>query len=481
MKKRNSILLVSLLATLVGCSYFEGITLPNLSSGYGSLVNPSSNNSSSSTINSSTINSSTIIDKPYVYDSPLQNVLSLDPDFEVGLPSTGDVKVLVIPVEIGNNKFSDDDLEKINLAFNGTSQDTGFESVSSYYYKSSKGKLKIDAEISPVFKTGKSQSYYELRYNSGYDIDCEIIDNAMPLLDDLYDFSEFDYNRDSYIDAIYLIYSCDYSVSDSSPFWAWCYEHNGSKKKYDKVEPGYFVWASFDFFNDPIGEYHSININAETIIHETGHLFGLDDYYDYDEGVGPDGGLGGAAMMDCNVGDQDSFSKLLLGWANATTVTEEGTYTLNPSESSNECLIIPLRENKNSFFGEYLLIDYYTPTGLNKTQAGNYGLFTRKGVRIYHVDARIDSNIGSQKNLNGYYTIFSFNNSDTKHKLIKMIEADKNNSIAKTGLASNNDLFSYGSKLDQIYNYDNELFNYTIKVTSIEETATITVTKNEEK
>lgn len=470
--KRKNLLLIPLLATLVGCSYFEDFFSTISSSGYGSLVSIQSSTTSSS--------SSSII-SPYKNESPLQEAMYNDKSFEVGLPSTGDVKVLVIPVEIGNKTFSTEDLEKINLAFNGTSEETGFESVSSYYYKTSKGKLKIDAEISPVFQTGKTESYYELLFNRGKDVDCEILDNVLPLLDPYYDFSEFDYNKDSYIDGIYLIYSCDYSLDDNSPYWAWCYENTKSNATYDNIKSGYFVWASISFLDDLIAEHKQIKVNAETIIHETGHLFGLDDYYDYDEAVGPDGGLGGAAMMDSNVGDHDSLSKLLLGWANPTFFKGEGTYTLNPSESSNECLIIPLRENENDILGEYLLIDYFTPTGLNDLQAGSYGLFSKKGVRIYHVDARIDPNVGKPKNPTGYYSIFSFNNSDTNYKLISMIEADKNNSIARTGVASNYDLFVNGSFLNNIRNHDNELFDYTIKVTAIGDTATILITKNEEK
>ena len=471
MKRKNLILVLSILASLTGCSYFEGFFSSFINSGYGTL--------SQHHITSSSSSSTTVT--PYENESPLHEVLSKDEDFQVALPTTGDVKVLVIPVEIGSSTFSTEDLDKINLAFNGTSEETGYESVSSYYYKTSKGKLKIEAEISPVFQTGKSKGYYEVLYNNGKDVDCEILDNALPLLDELYDFSQFDYNKDSYIDGIYLIYSCDYSLSETSPFWAWCYEHTKNTNKYDNVEPRYFVWASKDFLYDPVNERKKINVNAETIIHETGHLFGLDDYYDYDTSAGPDGGLGGAAMMDSNVGDQDSFSKLLLGWSNPTYIYGEGTYTISPSESSNECLIIPLRNNENEVFGEYLLIDYYTPTGLNEMQAGNFGLFSKKGVRIYHIDARIDSNLGSPKNLNGYYSIFSFNNSDTQHKLIRMLEADNNKSIERTGIASNYDLFTPGHSLSTIYNYDDVMYENIITIVSVGDYATIKITKKEEK
>lgn len=469
MKKRNILFILPFLVALTNCSYIEGIIGNSQNSNYGSLVinSSSSKNSSQSTIRT-----------PYKNISPLQKVIEKDDDLKVGLPSSGDVKVLVIPVEIGNDKFTNEDLNKIELAFNGTSEETGYESVSSYYRKCSQGKLNIEATVTPAYNTGMSKSYYESAFRFGKDVDCEILDNALSLLDDLYDLNEYDYNNDSYIDGIYLIYSCDYSMDESSPFWAWCYDYSNNKNEYDNKKTNLFVWASIHFLNDAPNEKTSIPINAETLIHETGHLFGLDDYYDYDEFKGPDGGLGGAAMMDSNVGDQDSFSKALLGWSNHTIVKDEGTYTLRPNESSNDCLIIPLRNNEDNILGEYLLIDYYTPTGLNAMQAGHYGLFSTNGVRIFHVDARIDPNIGNPKNLDGYYTLFSFNNSDTNYKLIEMIERDNNNSIKKTGLASNNDLFIAGSSLNYIYNHDNYKYDFTIKITSMKENAIISITKN---
>ena len=337
----------------------------------------------------------------------------------------------------------------------------------------------MEAVITPIFDTGKTQAYYELAYSTGKDIDRDILNNALLLLDDYYDLSMFDYNKDSYIDGIYLIYSCDYSTETTSPWWAWCYDYVKNTNTYDGTKTNLFVWASISFLDDPLNERTRINVNAETLIHETGHLFYLDDYYDYDDSKGPKGGLGGAAMMDSNVGDHDSLSKLLLGWANFTIVEEEGTYTLNPSESSNDCLIIPLRDNENDILGEYLLIDYYTPTGLNKLQAGHYGLFSKSGVRIYHVDARIDSNIGYPKNISGYYTIFSYNNSDTEHKLIDMIEFDNNNSIAYTDYASNSDLFPSNTSLMSYYNYDGEKLGYTISIGRLGDSVKITVTKKE--
>jgi len=470
MKKRNILLSLLFLSLITGCSYFEAF-LGSTDSSYGSFVTNSSSSSGSS---------SSSTQKEYVNESPLHEKLYKNDDFNVGLPSTGDVRVLVVPIEIGNDTFTDEDLNNLNLAFNGTSEETGWESVNSYYNKVSKGKLNIEADITPVYSTGKSKAYYEAMYLRGKDPEYDLLKNILPALEEMYDLSNYDFNKDGYIDSIYLIYSCDYSMSDSSPYWAWCYEYFTDKPEYyDGVEADYYVWASIDFLYDPIAD-KNIKVNAETIIHETGHLFGLDDYYDYDEFKGPDGGVGGAAMMDCNVGDHDSFSKILMGWATPTIVNETGLYTIKPSNTSNDCLLIPLRESDDIIFSEYLIIDLYTPDGINEVHAGNYGLFDKAGVRIYHIDARIDPNLGSPQNELGYYTIFSFNNSDTKYKIIDLIEADNNNSISKLGYASNSDLFEIGDSLKNVKNHDGETSNYEIRITfANSEKATIRIVKNE--
>src|SRR5690606_38532929 len=93
--------------------------------------------------------------------SPRQSVN----DYEVdkfgmsGLPSTGSFDVLVVPVEIQGAPFELNYLSKLNTVFNGTSEDTGWESVSSYYYKSSFGKLDLTFDVVPKYVTTHNKAY----------------------------------------------------------------------------------------------------------------------------------------------------------------------------------------------------------------------------------------------------------------------------------------------------------------------------------
>ena len=68
---------------------------------------------------------------------------------------------LVIPVEIVNSPFPDDYQQILNLIFNGSSIETGWESVSTYYYKSSYGQLNMSFEIADKYMTQYDATYYE--------------------------------------------------------------------------------------------------------------------------------------------------------------------------------------------------------------------------------------------------------------------------------------------------------------------------------
>ena len=77
-----------------------------------------------------------------------------------------------------------------------------------------------------------------------------------------------------------------------------------------------------------------------------------DDYYDYEEGNGPDGGIGGGDMMDYNVGDHNAYSKMMLGWISPIVMTDTDTITLSSFGSSGDAIFI-FKDYNGSFFSEY--------------------------------------------------------------------------------------------------------------------------------
>lgn len=409
----------------------------------------------------------------------------------ISIPSTGTVKALVVPVNFTNYTFTSTELQDLNKAFNGTSAQTGWESVSTFYQKSSYQTLDLEFTLLPAFQTGHHSSYYETMFNDGGYPEDDIMADVLAQYDSTIDFSTYDADENGEVDAIYLIYAAPTDYENDSLWWAWVtYFFEETPTTYDGTRINYYMWAGVDFMYEVLNDKGTettyddvyVSVNATTYIHESGHLLGLDDYYDYVLEQGPTGGLGGADMMDEAVGDHNPASKYLLGWIEPTVVAATTSQTIQSYGVDGDALII--YKNEESPFSEYIVIVYYKPDGLNAMLKGTGGLFTQAGLIFYHVDARMDPLVGDPNN-EDYDTPFSFNNSTSVHKFIKIIEADGDNSIEDTTYteygeyASNDDLFQLNDILMNYHWYDETTIGYTIQVTSLTATeATLSFTKN---
>lgn len=427
------------------------------------------------------------------------------------IPSTGAYNLLVIPVQFSDKPISDEQMDRLGKAFNGTSADTGWESVNSYYKKSSYGKLDMTFDVQKPFVTDKNYKYYE-DYSGKITVDGEtitktgdilLLELALAYYAQSLDLTKYDTDNDGIIDAVYLIYSApvtyDSEANADSIYWAYVTTYPTETQKYDGLEVGYYLFAGFDFMDEHTGNsndtylgqdgytpYKGLKIMAETYIHETGHLLGLDDYYDYEDAKGSGEGLGGADMMDYNVGDHNAYSKLILGWVDPTVITTTQTVTINAFESSGQFLMV-LLDYDGTYFSEYLLIDLYANTGLNFLGASQqnsllyYDLTTKVGaeygVRIYHISSSIKTPYNDD-----YGSFTDNNNSVSDTALIKLVEADGEKKFASTeGYAESTDLWMAGdSLLSAFSNYarnDNKKVNFDIRIDSVSKTsATITIT-----
>ncbi len=402
----------------------------------------------------------------------------------IGIPAIGEQTVLVFAVDFSDypQATSGINLAQIELAFNGSSDDLAYESVNSYYWKSSYGKLNLSADVYGFYRADHPSTYYADEYDKLYEWDylhddylysedevthpdSDLIYELLVYYDDVIDYSDYDQNNDGYIDGVYVIYTAPvtYDENEGSDLW-WGYKdiYIWEGDIFDGVEPYYFVWSGSDFFFE-----NDEPLNARTVIHETGHMLGLDDYYDYDP-AGPynSGGLGLADMMDNTAGDHNPFSKILLDWVTPMVATESMTIEIEPFMSSGDVIMVK-KHWTYTIFTEYFLVSYYTPFDLNDDDPDS--LFTVPGVVIYHISARIDN---GYDNDSAYYSIFNNNNSDTINKLIKFIEADMGGEIDEYGYVENTDLFMQGDVFNlTVYPnylwYDNTALGFTIGVQSL--------------
>lgn len=386
-------------------------------------------------------------------------------NYQPGLPSTGDVNILVIPIKFTNSPAYD--LSIVEKGFNGTNADTGWYSLKSYYKEVSYNNLNLNANILSPYET--NEKYDTSKGETGVE-DYRYFKNAIEYYDNQIDYSTYDQNDDGYIDCVYLLYLAPINYSDNDTlWWAYCYEYyeeeGQTELQFDGVGLDWYLWFSYDFFKEDFNGNTNVSINCETVIHETGHALGLDDYYDYDTLVGPKGGIGGPFMMDYNLGDHDPFSKAILGWIKpAYTFYQDVTMDLKSFATYGDALIVA-KNDKESFYDEYYILALYTPTGVNAAKAGTeYGNFSTTGLMIFHVDATTKP-AGDM----GVIDIFQYNNGNTSHKLIQLVEADGNNDILNDEFANDNDLFKQGDSLKLTW-YDGEVTNITITVTELTNT-----------
>jgi M6 family metalloprotease-like protein/uncharacterized repeat protein (TIGR02543 family) len=380
-----------------------------------------------------------------------------------GLPSTGSYDVLVIPVEISGFPFPSDYLTKLNLVFNGSSIATGWESVASFYFKSSYGLLDLNFVIANKFITANSKTYYE---NYGDDGDQYAIKEALLGLDATIDFSNYDSNNDGLIDSVIFIYSVDYNY-DVNPWWAWVFSAQygeAANTTLDGKDFEYYMWASYYFLDDDLPGSNPA-ANAETYIHELGHLMGLIDYYSFTYDYGP---LGGFDMMDYNAGDHGPASKLILGWLQPYLAVN-GSYEVTlesfalDSDGIGSAIVIPYHSSNftdGDAFDEFLIIMFYTPEGLYDAHlAANYVL-EQAGLVIYHVDARLYPGAGFW---DGY---FMYNNDGGSDFFIDLLEVDKNNSLPGGQNFKVSDMLTSGSVNLSTYTWhQGGQMNITIELT----------------
>lgn len=311
------------------------------------------------------------------------------------MPSIGNVKVLVVPVDIDDSsnvdnsnstrvEIDDTYLANLNKVFNGTSFDTDFESVKSFYQKSSYNKLNLSFDITPKVSTTYKAKHYDTE--SGF---YELIDELMKKLN--VNFSNYDANDDSYIDAVWFVYNVNYN-SNSRIFWAIT-----AYKELNNPYKGYllnnFSFASHNFmysddnYNKIYNSDTNTNLVARTYIHETGHLLGLQDCYvgAKDSVKGNSYRMFGQDMMDRNMGDFNSASKAVLGWVDPIIVNSSTNITINSSSLTGDCLLVKKDySDTNGIYDEYIMLEFYNNEGLNNLDYNKS--FNKYGVRILHVN-----------------------------------------------------------------------------------------------
>lgn len=329
------------------------------------------------------------------------------------MPAEGEAKILLIRVDFPGTTFEEGDTEEAlnEIAFGGNdSAYTAYpyESLQAYYDRSSYGKVHISGNT-VSYTAQHERSYYE---QTGI---ADLYKETLDALDPQIDFSQYDGDGNGYIDGLYLHFAGENS-GWGSIWWSQVYHNLLSDTQYD----GTYVGGCAT-----LHEKSNSKEGAITMIHETGHLFGLSDYYNYNTQAYGDG-MGAYDMMMDNRGDHNAFSKWLLGWIRddevrrismennepvEENVTLESLSKAKDGEKNYKCAVIS--PSDGGLFSEYLLVEYDTEQQ-NQSGLRYNGKKLPDGFRVFHVNATLNDN-----------GTFEYSNSDTRCQLIRQVDKDQ--------------------------------------------------------
>lgn len=342
-----------------------------------------------------------------------------------GCPTVGTAKVLGLRVAFPDRGFAEGDtLEAFKTLFVGGDAAPAsfpYESLNAYYERASYGELSFTAECFDY------EAKYEIDYYADRGLDGmeELFKEALDTLtaSGKLHLSDFDGNEDGVVDAVYLHFACN----EDEPAWG-----SALWSQQWKMEGLTYSDNGKDFKICKVATLHNpsnTELAARTLIHETGHVLGLPDYYLYERsgaGAGANTDRTGILTFDMmfdNKGDHNGFSKWLLGWIGEdrmthVTAAEDGIRVQSPTGAASYEPGMPFDVDLNMFshaenggdiaivanhdtqgtgmFSSYYVVEYDGCEGNNTVQyaldsEGAQGADMPSGFRIFRVQAQIDA------------------------------------------------------------------------------------------
>ncbi len=432
-------------------------------------------------------------------ESSKDNVISFD--------ENKDPYLLVVPLAFSDSDPSTFEKKTILLqnAFFGSPSKNTYESVASYYNRSSYGHIKIQGEVTNWYTSSLSAQETLNLTTSGsstLSVSSNLAKDVVAwLANSSFDLTNYLTEDGKYIRGLYVVYDYPPNYQDtSSLFWAYV-DRAGSSVKTPAAST--YAWSSIDFIGNTA--YKSHYVEANTFIHEVGHLFGLQDYYNTDSNsiYQPTGFFD---MMDYNLGDHSSFSKYLLNWATPYIVRKPQEITIRSFTETGDFILMPSSSFNGSPYDEYILIEYFTPTGLNESSSfssyvykdgdGKSRIFyypNYHGLRIYHIDARLvyyssqssriplgfvenltAENLASYSNLFVGFANDNSPNSPSKNMLCHLLSAEGESDFQNGIASSNSTLFNSGDTFGTV---EDEYYDFTFNKNGENLPFSISITK----
>lgn len=307
------------------------------------------------------------------------------------LPSTGPVKLLVIPVAYPDqpsyrNSFDQTVLEEQLFAPYDPKKTAAEQYVRGYYYQAYYGKLDITGTIMPIYDAPENSTFY-------YDSDHFDVPqyNFTKLISDILtsyraqgiDLSDYDNDKNGWLDGVVIRSLHPYRSRIVNTYL----QIEGSELRMKH----YILWGVTDSsFSTPEDIHNKIERGA--LEHEIGHRFGLLDNYN-DPGTSSNNALDTALdeLMRTGLAGHyiNVYYKILLGWIEPLILTEEDELKSvrlcpvesleNPEDLPRAVMLIPDNVSGVTPFAEFYLAEYRCGTDFARTP----------GIVIWHCNTAV--------------------------------------------------------------------------------------------
>lgn len=289
-------------------------------------------------------------------------------------PSKGKRKLLMLLVNYSNTTptFTQQDFD----GYMNVENYNGIGSFRDYYIENSYGQLEVNTTVTEWVTVPNEKSYY------GADGAVALIADALRMIDDKIDFSEYDNDGDGIVDGLAVIHQGPGREATGSNDDIWSHSSTIYGMEFDGVQI-----RSYTIQPELLGNVGTRMSTIGVMCHEFGHNLGAPDFYDtdYELSGGEYPGTGiwdlmGSGAWNGDRGDRPAatnmWQKIQLGWVEPTVLTENTSVpdikgaTYSPEAYRFDCTVP----------GEYFIIE-------NRQREGNFdSALPGEGLLIYHID-----------------------------------------------------------------------------------------------
>ena len=353
------------------------------------------------------------------------------------LPTKGDMNLLVIPIWFTNSTTYFDISKKeeirqdLNTVVFGDGSDL-FASVASFYHAESRKLLTITGKVADWYVDENASTLYNDRITDTMQglFNRAVADYIEKNPNDHID--NYDSNGDNKFDVVLFYYAANYYGqlnNTNSDGCAFRFNNSGvAANQYMNNATICPIGAVYGYRGEVNSEQktmgdlsalrpESFKDGASIAIHEMGHLFGAVDLYSEEGNTHMTQGqiakqyAGKFSMQDNNKGGHDPLQTTLYNWGSPIVFSakdyEVGTklsvYLDDFQFNHNTILLTPEWNSEDSPFDEYMMLELYSPSGLNEfhSKQNNSGVdASGHGIRLWHADAGL---MKDNNNKRGYY------------------------------------------------------------------------------